>query len=339
MPTRTLHPSISGVQPTSPYVGKSLTSSIVTLPVELVTKVIQMAWELPLTNVERTSLFRSFCLVSRVWLAIFINISLTDVHVTSTSFVERYLNLLRERYTAGGETDNDYGLIDASHTSNRLCRSISFRFECGQPKSKGGPSGEVISNLLYMVEALFYLPNLRKITLEYVDLPRGIEDIFEQYRLSAFPNQVTHLSIQSTYSKNSKVFARSIRGRPRELFPQWSTPSIRTLSVSGVSAAHISSLIETCPEVEVLKIDNPLTPIMSTPLPITVHTLELRGRSMVDTRNSRDPWGLVAAMEGGLFSTGISQRRVIAHLHTTEDAEYLKQECDRFGVLFSRYPL
>ncbi len=100
-------------------------SSTPTLPVELITEIIQTAWDFPLSNDERRDLFYSSCLVNRDWLDIFIRIALTDVHIFSPEYLGSFLYLLRER-NRGDARDDNYLLVDARQTANRLCRSLTF---------------------------------------------------------------------------------------------------------------------------------------------------------------------------------------------------------------------
>ncbi|KAJ3477223.1 hypothetical protein NLI96_g10615 [Meripilus lineatus] len=323
------------------------------LPVELVIEIIQQAWGSPLTNKDRMHLFCSFCLVSRTWLSIFIRIALADVHITSPTFVSHYFYLLRER-GLGDERDNDYQLVNAGATINRLCRSITFRIEEKSLKtlwltSKPGwtnpdgshePAVAVRNFLSHLDDVGPTLPNLRKITLEYVDCSWGFDDLFEISRLYSFPSQIDHLEVKFTgIATPSKLFLFHYPQYHQALTLSYnaSQSHIRRLSLSRAPTVVILALVEMCPELEDLEIIDPFTTLSRVALPSTLRTLRLHGTPSLVSGGQHDPWGLAGAMEseGGLFSAGASQRLV---MYGEGKTEFLKKLCDRNNVSFVHEP-
>lgn len=316
------------------------------LPTELIIDIIQQVWDLPLTNKRRSNLFCTFCLVSRAWLSIFIRIALTDVHVTSHAFVSQFFYLLRER--GPGERDDEYQLADAGKTANQLCRSITFRIEekslktlwlaskPGWTNSDGGHESAVaVREFLSQLDDVGpSLPNLRKVTLEYVDCSWGFDDLFEISRLYSFPTQMVHLEVKFTgVATPSKLFLYHYPRYHQALTLSYnpSQSHIRRLTLSRAPTVVILALIEMCPELEDLEIIDPFTSLSRFALPSTLQTLRLRGKPSLVGGNQVDPWGLAGAMEseGGLFSTGTAQRLV---MDTNGHTDYFKHLCDQYSV-------
>lgn len=61
--------------------------------------------------------------------------------------------------------------------------------------------GEALSRTLYLVDSPWALSNLRCLTIEYVDC--GFEDLYDNWRLSSWPHQITDLEKKFTYSKRT----------------------------------------------------------------------------------------------------------------------------------------
>jgi hypothetical protein len=58
--------------------------------------------------------------------------------------------------------------------------------------------GGVLDSLLETLDAWSLAPNLRRLSIEYVDT--GFEDIFNRVGLAALPPQITHLDLRYSFS-------------------------------------------------------------------------------------------------------------------------------------------
>lgn len=236
------------------------------LPTEIVENIIQEAWSSEMAVLERTSLFTSLCLVNHTWLALFIRTSLIDVHIVSPAFAEKYLDLLHERSSAIGESDANYYLSKASHTANRLCRSITFHINSKPNRNTGSatepatymcvetnPMADSVSNVLYMLDSLSYTPNLCRVSLYYVDW--GFTPVFDHLRLVPVPPQITDLEIRYSFSKEAEGFAHKIwKSYSRKLHRTWMMSNVRKFTVAGAPASLVSGFVEACPNLEVLQV-------------------------------------------------------------------------------------
>ncbi|KAF9820621.1 hypothetical protein IEO21_01324 [Rhodonia placenta] len=294
------------------------------LPVELVEQIIEQAWSSPMTREQRSTLFLTFCHINRTWLSLFIHIALRDVHIGCPLSSEDYLRLLRERRPS--DPNNDFELESASTTANALCRSLTFRvghdthlpIPNAEPSvllySIDNPSANAISSTLYMVSTLNYLPNLRRVSIEYVNW--GFEDIPEQGRLLAFPDQVTDLHITFAFTKPALVrLADTLRTRySRRWYAGGDTPSIRRLSVFGAPMDFVAEMIETCPNVETVDLDGSGGLDALLHIPESLHTLNLHMSSSTLGEAEIGKWRLDAALNMGLLkSPRTMQRRLVFH--------------------------
>ncbi|KAI0792085.1 hypothetical protein C8Q75DRAFT_731934 [Abortiporus biennis] len=328
------------------------------LPVELIEKILTEAWALPLAPSERMSLFNSLSLVNHLWLRMFMRVALIDVYIDSVTAADWYIYLLRER--SSGESDNDYFLDNASAMANRLCQSITFHVGGGpfglkpsNTEDRAGPkpgvtlyshtshSGDAISMLLYMIDNLNYTPNLRRVVLEYFDW--GFDDVFDQCRLVPLPIQVTHLELRYQFSDNLSRVADSVRRRyHRETSPEgsmspWTTPNVRTLSISGAPISFVSALVGTCPNLERLELlDQFELDGLRTTLP-KLEAVILR---------YRDTWKLDAELreeiedvfQAGLFSHPFPPSKPRLIIHSRSEPSGVDKLCAKFGVDFIFLP-
>ncbi|KAI0073266.1 hypothetical protein K474DRAFT_1666819 [Panus rudis PR-1116 ss-1] len=316
------------------------------LPVEIIEKIVTETWLSPMSNGERTSLFVSLCLVNHTWLETFVRIFLKDVHILSPSFAERYIALFREK--SRDETDEAYLLSGISATANRACRTITFRIEqdLANPSftaptrnsrlaNNGHAPADTISDLLHTISSLNYLPNLRHVTVEYVN--GSFDDLFDHARLLSFPSQVTHLSLNYLHPKQ--------KPSDRLSFPLWKMPNVRTLCLSGMPTAYVTALIATCPNINHLELaDIPTSPDLK-PLPMGIFSFRLMDPRVLpkkDGEKSRSEsvqWGIQVALEAGLFSktnTSEMKPRLVlrSRLQKASDCKEIKKLCDRYGVEF-----
>ena len=158
------------------------------MPIEIVEHIIHTLWYTPdLSSDERTQVFCSLRLVNFAWSQTFMRFAQRDVYIPSPSFAEYYCHR--------------FATIDRDEN----CRSLTFRVEPshGHTKPLPGNTGEAnarsISTLLYQADTLNFLPNLRRVTIEYIGT--NVRDLYDQSRLLSMPKEVRHLEIK--YSPQS----------------------------------------------------------------------------------------------------------------------------------------
>lgn len=236
------------------------------LPPEIIEVIVEEAWSSSLSIPERISLYTNLCLVNHTWLNIFIRVALVDVHIVSAAFADKYLYLLHEPSGFEGETSSL--LPHASSNANRLCRSLTFHVDNNPNRcttsalepairlyADRDKAGDSVTNVLYMIDSLDYVPNLQRVCLDYVDW--GFSDVFDQMRLFPLPSQVRDLEIRYSFSKNLKAAAGAMRRlywRNPHSRPTWQTPNVRRLTVSGAPALLVNAVVQTCPNLEVLEV-------------------------------------------------------------------------------------
>jgi len=325
-------------------ISRSSKSFRLWLPIELIEKIILEAWTSPLSTNERIRMFTSCCLVNRSWLSTFIRIAFIDVHIFSSKSSNHYLHLLRER--AEFESNNDYLLPEASTMANHLCRSIIFHIETrtrgdlkpseAQPAvtlySDSSHSADAISNLLYMIDTLNYVPNLRRVTLEYVDW--GFDDVFDQCRLLTLPPQVSRLELNYRFSDNLKSVGRSLSERyRRQPCCRWTTPNVKTLTISGAPMTFLSSMVETCPNLEVLEVPEVHQLHGSTQLPRRVRALSSPniGDEDLPSRRRKEEERKAALKNWSRLSRAMTDSRLLKR-REEKDMLNLSQFCARRGV-------
>jgi hypothetical protein len=126
---------------------------------------------------------------------------------------------------------------------------------------------QALSTTLYAIHTLSYLPNLRRVTVDFFNWE--FDDIFDSYRLLTVPNQVTELELNYAYSKCTPSWLlgawRSTQNRHGRL--SWSMSSIRTLSIFGAGETFVAEVASICPNLKTLVMDvhTPLADILNLP--------------------------------------------------------------------------
>ena len=230
---------------------RTITSSAC-FPTEILEHIILEAWSSPLSADERISLMVSSLLVSKSWSVAFIRVSSRDVFIPCASYADQFFRTLREESPIYDE-----------HTRflpDYLCRSITFQVH-NVPRdatehhgvrlfSDGSREGQALASSLYNIRWLGYLPNLRRVSIEYVNW--GFDDIFDQYRLIAFPEQVTELELKYTFTPGvPRPFVDNLRSEyERRDCLSWRMPSIRRLVTVGAPDAMVQDVLSICPNVK-----------------------------------------------------------------------------------------
>ncbi|KAI0704320.1 hypothetical protein BC835DRAFT_1410385 [Cytidiella melzeri] len=254
------------------------------LPVELIERILRNTWSSDLSTHERISLFTSICLVNHTFLALFIPLALTDVHITTSSYARHYLRLIRARFPI--ESNSNLLLPgNAFQSANSLCRSITFHVDASStpatssaPRkpaiklySAGDSSAQAISSTLdTLIVSKSSVPNLRHVSIEYTDW--GFDDLFSQNRLTSFPKQVTELTVRFRFSAalhnmkcksshatcSGKSVLEDLRWRYEMMphpFGRFAMPNVQRLNVLGATTSFAAGMLEACSGAETVMFD------------------------------------------------------------------------------------
>jgi hypothetical protein len=185
-----------------------------------------------------------------------------------------------------------YGQND-KHLPNSLCRSLTIHvrgpFPAGQVIPLTAEETQSLQDiastsitLLYTLNSTSFLPHLRHVVLELVDIP--FDDIVEQRRLLCFPEQVRRLDIEYAFvdahgnirNKNIPVTADT---HATSVIPPyqpcaederlWDLLTLRELHILGADDTFVADIASTCHTLEKLVTDAPcldaLGPIIQLP--------------------------------------------------------------------------
>jgi len=291
------------------------------LPTELIESIISEAWSLPLSAIDRSTFITSSSLVNKSWAAAFVKISLQDVHIPNIHYAQQYLRIVRNESPVYAERSQTF--------PDLLCSSLSFTLDThgstvGQHPMFIVPFGELdklgtmLSNMLYEIDTLSYLPNLRRLSVEYANW--GFSDIFDNFRLSSFPAQVPELEIKFTATSGIGGVSRRYHRHTGRV--PWSLPFITHLSIVGACEEFIVDMVATCPNLETLEIGNtPRLGVLAS-LPCNIHTVILR-RPYNGSRRGHIK-ALVGALMAGLLSTSPSRGlRIILEWSEVEKSTWM----------------
>ncbi|RPD76583.1 hypothetical protein L226DRAFT_533664 [Lentinus tigrinus ALCF2SS1-7] len=311
------------------------------LPSELVSQILAEVWNAPQSTRSRSELFKRLCKVNKTWLTLFVRVAMRDVHLSCPLDAEAFLRVLPER------TNCDLFTTEASQNADR-CRSITFHVDGrasdalshdGQSELKlfsgVDPACNTISNVLYTITTLDSLPNLRHITIKYINW--GYEDIFLRLQCP-FPPQVTHLSIDYGFSHGAvnpliSYLKHTYSRQPPS--PRTILPNVRHLSMSGVPSEVVADMLEVCPSVETLEIVNPSKLSVLAPLPPSVRTIVMRYPWWPTGMEETSWWMLGEAMRKGLFHPSLPDRpQIILRSGTPNPWSFIPnwRLCKHYGV-------
>ncbi|KAM5532366.1 hypothetical protein V8D89_013960 [Ganoderma adspersum] len=317
------------------------------IPPELISLILAELWDAPQTSEERSVLLKNTALVNRTWLALAACITSRDVHVPNPLSAEGFLRLLTKGTPA--QEPHDLFTMEANRVAGEICRSITFHVSRSVPVSglSEGPAAVglwlgsqtddasiAVSTVLHRVTAHDRLPNLRHVFLRYTD--RSFADVFDQLDAQTFPPQVTHLSIDYSFTRTATTyFAKYLRSiYRRETAPRVTIPNVRHLSLSGVTPWFVVDMLHVCPNVEKLEITHPAGLFMCGPLPPSVRTLVLHDPVVTLSRRMMMSWALVPALENGLFRRSIVRPQIVVRSGTLDPVAFmeLRRSCKRFDV-------
>ncbi|KAJ7080743.1 hypothetical protein B0H15DRAFT_786997 [Mycena belliarum] len=223
-------------------------NTIPRLPVELLEEIISFAWHLPLPSSERIMLMRSSALVNSTWADIFDLLSSRDVYVPSSAFADHFLQRLRAQPPAGP--------TQMLRSANVACQTLTIQLanDNGANEHARVPMGSVLDDLLEGFDAWSLAPNLRRLTVEYLDV--GFDDVFRRISLAALPVQVTHLEL--LYSFSPGMLARPLRSlqelKEAKQSLKWTSTNIKNVSVVGAGEKTVKNLSRACPNAQVVSL-------------------------------------------------------------------------------------
>ncbi|TFK51774.1 hypothetical protein OE88DRAFT_1658387 [Heliocybe sulcata] len=253
------------------------------LPAELYDTILRQLWLSKLSYEERIDLLISLPLVNKAWLSIFAPIAMTDAHIATPEYGLHYIQLLRE--TPFPEPKGLWTMATAAAASR--CRSLTFHIRGDstlfpvQLYRATNTMGDTLVSTLYTVAGLGFLPNLRRLSIEYSNW--GFDDLFDHYRMIAFPKQITHLDLNYSYNENDPNVPRSLKeylhgSYVRHRCAKCELSSIRSVSLSGVPIEFVRDILGVCPNTETLEVPTTLADSLTSlhPLSSTVHTIILQ---------------------------------------------------------------
>ncbi|KAJ7483351.1 hypothetical protein FB451DRAFT_1234192 [Mycena latifolia] len=242
-------------------------SIIPQLPVELIEQIISSAWHMPLPSTDRITLMRSSMLVNSTWADIFDLISSRDVYIPSSAFCDYFIQRLRGQTPPANTTPPSYflsrflGFKQPSkrtippRSANLACQSLTIQIanvdvHPDKHNRTRIPMGSVLDELLENLDARSLAPNLRRLTIEYLDA--GFDDVFHRAGLAALPSQITHLELRYAFSPEMPPWlVKSLQEKQeRQRSIGLMLPSITNLTVIGAGESTISDMLRVCPNAQ-----------------------------------------------------------------------------------------
>jgi hypothetical protein len=303
------------------------------LPLELVEQIVSDVWSSPLSTQDRITLMTSSLLVNKTFQATFLQVSSADVHIPCAKYGHQFLRILRR--------ESPIFDMDTKVLPNIRCRSLTLYIQSNTHSAMSeSASHEIYSDFsifLYTIDRLGYLPNLRRVSMEYHNWDYG--DLFESYLFESLPNQVTDLEIHYTFSTSMPPFLiNALRSKLQrhECLP-WSLPHVRNITVTGTSEAFVMDVAGICLNLEVLTtesaiLDDVMTDDMKL-LPPSVHTLILK----MGLTERIDKLRILEVLGSGLFlEPHTVPLRIVVESGPVDQKALcqIRRQCEKYGVQF-----
>ncbi|KAK0224031.1 hypothetical protein IW262DRAFT_870298 [Armillaria fumosa] len=205
------------------------------LPIEVLAQIIEEAWALPLTPLERLRTTTSFVLVSKAFAWEFTRVFSTDVHIFTHSHLNHVIGRLLQRDTVA------FGSIDSSFTPSEFCRSISFVLEVDPYGSNSvtHPVSKDIHDLMPVLEQFF--PNVKRVSINYHNWWYNDSELA---RLQ-LPEQVTELEFVYTHSARFTRERLEKNGK-LDVIPEFDLPWVKWLTIRGGNRLLNSQIVQAC---------------------------------------------------------------------------------------------
>ncbi|KAF8210995.1 hypothetical protein K438DRAFT_2047123, partial [Mycena galopus ATCC 62051] len=227
-------------------------TTIPQLPIELVAEIISIMWHMPLSQGERITFMHSSVLVNSTWADIFDHVSLRDVYIPSAAFGDHFIQRLRRQPSTTATSSS------TTRSENLMCQSLTIQItneEIHPPKNRPMclPMGGVLDSLLESLDAWSLAPNLRRLSIEYVNI--GFDDIFNRVGLAALPPQTNHLDVQYSFSDAMPPWLVESLQEKQETRRHmwWKAEGITRLSVVGAGENTIKVLMAACPNMQTVE--------------------------------------------------------------------------------------
>ncbi|KAK0219697.1 hypothetical protein EDD85DRAFT_337371 [Armillaria nabsnona] len=205
------------------------------LPAEVLAQIIEEAWALPLTPLERIRIATSSVLVSRAFAWEFTRVFSIDIHVFTPSHLNHVIGRLLQQDTVA------FRSIDSSFTPSEFCRSISFVLEADPHSFNPAmhPVSQDIHDLMPVLQQLF--PSVRRISMNYHNWWYN-DSLFARLQ---FPEQVTELEIVYTHSMRLTQ-SRLEKFANLDVIPEHDFPGVKELTIRGGNRLLNSQIVQAC---------------------------------------------------------------------------------------------
>ncbi|KAJ7691918.1 hypothetical protein B0H17DRAFT_1285102 [Mycena rosella] len=236
------------------------------LPVELMEQIITTAWHMPLSSTDRITFMQSSMLVNLIWADRFDFVSSRDVYIPSSAFCDHLIQRLQA--PAASAPPSSFLASFLRRYKGQSKRSMQPRLACQfitiqianadvHPDKNSRvrlPMGAVLDDLLETLDACSLAPNLRCLSIEYLDA--GFDDVFHRVGLAALPSQITHLELRYSFSAETPIWlVEALREKQeRQRHIGWISRSVMNLSVIGAGQNTVSDLLRSCSNVQTLKV-------------------------------------------------------------------------------------
>ncbi|KAM5546179.1 hypothetical protein V8D89_000305 [Ganoderma adspersum] len=301
------------------------------IPPELISLIIIKLWEGLLSSDERSASLQNIVLVNRNWLALIAPIASHDVHLFNYRNANAFLTSIPKSCY-----HRDLFSSAANKLVNETSRSITFHAN-GNPSrsdlSNATPTfwesfdiNQAIACVMRRVTQANWLPNLQHISFRYTDWI--YDDIIRQAEYGYLPRQVTHLSVDYSFTAP----AASAPSFESPMVLEWTcnwyrhscfSASIRRLSLSGMPVGLVAIMLQlVCPKVETLELAHRAQLAALVPLPPTMRTLVLCHPGVAVCKETMASWGLDTALDVGLYPKGSESKLRIV----------LRRTCQCFNV-------
>ncbi|KAK0460724.1 uncharacterized protein EV420DRAFT_1478471 [Desarmillaria tabescens] len=205
------------------------------LPAEVLAQIIEEAWALPLTPIERLRMTTSSQLVSKSFAWEFTRVFCTDVHVFSPSHLNHVICRMLQRDTAS------FRSIDSSFSPTSFCRSIAFVLEVDPDgfNAVTHPVSDEMHDLMLVLPQVF--PNVKRVSMNYHNWWYNDSSLA---RLQ-LPEQVTELEIAYTHSKRY-LQERLEKNAKLDVIPPYALPGVKKLTIWGGNRLFTSQIAQAC---------------------------------------------------------------------------------------------
>ncbi|KII87327.1 hypothetical protein PLICRDRAFT_251845 [Plicaturopsis crispa FD-325 SS-3] len=164
------------------------------IPVEILERILYLAWTEPLTHDERIALLLSCPLVNRTWQEEFGRVSAMYVYIPTPAYAVRFWTKFR-------------GEDDLPTPQDLLCRSLIVGSAHWPQEPAMLAVGPVLNTMLWDIRANGHLPNLRTLHIEH---NKARWDFSGTIALGELPKQITGVTITRT-SRMGNYLASALR--------------------------------------------------------------------------------------------------------------------------------